>query len=77
LMDNQPNALLTRIQAAIHLGITAEQFDKLKRQAGTQAVRQECKRNLYLLSDVDRLKSAVMDLKVSRRKRHYPPSIRQ
>lgn len=76
-MTDQPNHLLTRIQAAVHLGITAEQFDKLKRQAGTQAARRDRKRNLYSLSDVDRLKAAVVDLKMSRRKKHYPPSVRQ
>ncbi len=68
-MFNTHDHLLTRIQAAIHLGITADQFDKLKRRAGTQAAACVCKRNLYALGDVDQLKSAVLDLKEARRKR--------
>jgi hypothetical protein len=68
-MTDQADYLLTRIQAAIHLGITADQFDKLKRRAGTQAAMRICKRNMYLLGDIDRLKPAVIDLKMSRRKR--------
>ena len=76
-MTNQADPLLTRIQAAVHLGITADQFDKLKRHAGTQAARRERKRNLYALSDVERLIPAVLHLKMARRKRHYPPSLRQ
>ena len=76
-MIDQPDPLLTRIQAAVHLGITADQFDKLKRRAGTPAAGRERKRNLYALADVERLMPAVLDLKTARRKRHYPPPIRQ
>ncbi|MHB8629851.1 MAG: hypothetical protein ACYDBJ_27810 [Aggregatilineales bacterium] len=70
MIDSNEN-LLTRIQAAIHLGITADQFDKLKRRAGTQAAARLCKRNLYALGDVDQLKPAVLDLKTARRRRRY------